>query len=141
MVFRPVSARPLRSMNEKQRPPDLNATDEMIAAFQGAESSHARAGRDLLWADFSDLTDEWTETIVETVTTPFLSEHGSRLERHEEGWILRYSKQCQVIDSLRPKILEITLPIVTNDKEGALFLAEVVLRDHKAPEQEPQLEE
>ena len=133
MVFRPVSARRFRSMSEKQRPPNLNATDATIPAFQGAAASHARAGGDLLWADFSDLSDEWTETILETVTTPFLSEHGSTLERHEGGWILRYSKQCQAIDSLRPKILELTLPIATDDKEGALFLAEVVLRDHKVP--------
>ena len=57
MVFRPVSARRFRSMSEKQRPPNLNATDATIPAFQGAAASHARAGGDLLWADFSDLSE------------------------------------------------------------------------------------
>ena len=72
-------------MSEKQRPPDLNATDATIPAFKAQQQATPEPGGDLLWADFSDLSDEWTETILKTVNTPVLEPHGSTLETTRGG--------------------------------------------------------
>ena len=66
-----------------------------------------------------------------------LSAHRATLESDESTWILRYQIAFREYGGLLEGLADVTIPIAAESYDDALKLAEVILREHTAPESTP----
>ena len=128
---------PQRSRIEKKQRISLIEGINFRLNLRAQESGKPTELEDVEWADFSDCTDDWqSDPILETVSDPILSAKKVLLVRRESGWwLIARIGEVEIVeyeygDSFLA--FETSFPISAEDKETALYLAEVMLRVHKA---------
>ena len=99
--------------------------DPFAVGMHGANKARIRAG---------DVAVVIGAGPIGMVTTA-LGQHRATLERHQDGWVLRYPIRGPSIYGERSfnHPIESTLPLVGETREDALQIAELFLRDHKPP--------